>query len=326
MSWVPLKKILLVLLSFSLFSQDEGYAKNDNVNIFYLDHGPKEGTPILMIQGLGAQLTYWPDDLISLLQENGYRPIVFDNRDAGLSDNFDAEGRPPFIWNYIKFYLNLPMHSVYSLEDMANDGIAVMNHLQINHFHVLGISMGGMISQRLVADHQERVITFIQIASMAKSPDVSTAPKGELRRLITDRSNKELSQEERVNRAIRIYEILGTEGVTIDREEFAKSALANIKRGKSKSGFSRQLQAILADKDRYNKLNNITVPTLIIHGTIDPLIPFEEGKKTSELIANNTFVEVKTMSHLIDKPVLEKIRVILINHLDGIILEQDMIL
>ena len=93
-----------------------------------------------------------------------------------------------------------------------------------------------MISQRLVADHQERVITFTQIASMAKSPDVSTAPKGELRRLITDSSYKELSEEKRINRAIRIYEILGTEGVMINREEFAESALANIKRGKSKSG------------------------------------------------------------------------------------------
>ena len=189
MSWAPLRTVLLILLSFCLFSENEGYAKNDNVNIFYLDHGPKKGTPVLMIQGLGAQLTYWPDELISLLQQNGYRPIVFDNRDAGLSDNFDEKGRPPFIWNYIKFYLNLPMRSIYSLEDMANDGIAVMDHLQIKDFHVLGISMGGMISQRLVADHQERVITFTQIASMAKSPDVSTAPKGELRRLITDRSN-----------------------------------------------------------------------------------------------------------------------------------------
>ena len=129
------------------------------------------------------------------------------------------------------------MRSIYSLEDMANDGIAVMDHLQIKDFHVLGISMGGMISQRLVADHQERVITFTQIASMAKSPDVSTAPKGELRRLITDRSNKELSEEERINRAIRIYEILGTEGVTINREEFAESALANIKRGKASLDF-----------------------------------------------------------------------------------------
>ena len=89
MSWAPLRTVLLVLLSFCLFSENEGYAKNDNVNIFYLDHGPKEGTPILMIQGLGAQLTYWPDELIFLLQQNGYRPIVFDNRDAGLSDNFD---------------------------------------------------------------------------------------------------------------------------------------------------------------------------------------------------------------------------------------------
>ena len=326
MSWEKVRIIIFLLFICELNSAEDGFAKSKDINIFYLDHGPSTGTPILMIQGLGAQLTFWPNELIELLQNNGYRPIVFDNRDAGLSDNFDHEGRPNFLWNYFKFYVNLPIYSSYSLTDMANDGIAVMDHLKIEKFHVLGISMGGMISQRLVADNQERVITFTQVASMAKPPDASTAPKGELNKLITERSNKDLSEMEEAKRALRIYEILSSEDVIIDEDEFIINALDNIKRNKSETGFSRQLQAILADRDRFNELGNITVPTLIIHGTLDPLIPINAGKLTSKLIPNNTFIEVRKMSHLIDKPVLDIIEDVLIKHLDGINLEQDMIL
>lgn len=326
MSWEKVRIIIFLLFFCELNSAEDGFAKSKDVNIFYLDHGPSTGTPILMIQGLGAQLTFWPEELIELLQNNGYRPIVFDNRDTGLSDNFDHEGRPNFLWNYFKFYVNLPIYSSYSLTDMANDGIAVMDHLKIEKFHVLGISMGGMISQRLVADNQERVISFTLVASMAKSPDASTAPKGELNQLITERSNKDFSDMEEAKRALRIYEILSSEDAIIDEDEFIINALDNIKRNKSETGFSRQLQAILADRDRFNELENITVPTLIIHGTIDPLIPINAGKLTSKLIPNNTFIEVRKMSHLIDKPVLDIIEDVLIKHLDGINLEQDMIL
>ena len=86
-----------------LFSFEEGVAKNNNVEIYYRDYGPLDGDPILLVQGLGGQLINWPEHLIEFLIDNNFRPIVFDNRDAGLSDNFDDKGRPPFIWNYIKF-------------------------------------------------------------------------------------------------------------------------------------------------------------------------------------------------------------------------------
>jgi len=296
---------LLAFMSFSLFAKTENYANNEGIEIFYVDYGPNDHEPILLVQGLGGQLTFWPDELISLLQENGFRPIVYDNRDVGLSDGFEEYGRPNFIWNYIKFYTGLPLKSAYSLADMASDGIAVLDDLELTESHLLAMSMGGMITQRMVADNSDRFKSYVLIASMARTPDLQTGPKGELKKLIEDRSFREQTIEERLDRSLKMYKILGTPGTEINEEEFKKNALLNIERSSNETGFTRQLIAILADRDRYDEVRSINIPTLVIHGKLDPLIPFEEGKKTADMIPNSQFLPVDIMSHLIDEPVLE---------------------
>ena len=307
-----MNKIFSKILIFSIIfiasdavTKTEQYANNDGIEIFYVDYGPTDNEPILLVQGLGGQLTFWPDELIELLQNNGFRPIVYDNRDVGLSDGFEEYGRPNFIWNYVKFYTGLPLKSAYSLADMASDGIAVLDDLELAQSHLLAMSMGGMITQRMVADNRERFKSYVLIASMARTPDLKTGPKGELKRLIEDRSFREQTIEERLDRSLKMYKILGTPGTEIDEEEFKKNALLNIERSSNESGFTRQLIAILADKDRYNEVRSITNPTLVIHGRLDPLIPFEEGKKTADMIPNSQFLPVDIMSHLIDEPVLD---------------------
>ena len=264
---------LLVILSMNSSAYDDGYAYNEDTKIFYVDYGPADASPILLVQGLGGQLTFWPPELVKMLQNNGFRPIVYDNRDVGLSQSFEQYGRPNFLWNYFKWYTGLPMQSVYSLSDMAGDGIAILDKLQIEKSHILGISMGGMISQRMVYNHQNRFISYIQVASMAKVPDHTTLPRNELRKIIEDRSYKDQSIEERVDKSIRLFEILSSEGASIDREKFSEEVVKNIERSPNETGFSRHLQAILADKDRYELIREIEVPTLVIHGKIDPLIP-----------------------------------------------------
>ena len=307
-----MNKIFSKILIFSIIfiasdaaTKTEQYANNDGIEIFYVDYGPTDNEPILLVQGLGGQLTFWPDELIELLQNNGFRPIVYDNRDVGLSDGFEEYGRPNFIWNYVKFYTGLPLKSAYSLADMASDGIAVLDDLELAQSHLLAMSMGGMITQRMVADNRERFKSYVLIASMARTPDLKTGPKGELKRLIEDRSFREQTIEERLDRSLKMYKILGTPGTEIDEEEFKKNALLNIERSSNESGFTRQLIVILADKDRYNEVRSITNPTLVIHGRLDPLIPFEEGKKTADMIPNSQFLPVDIMSHLIDEPVLD---------------------
>tara|TARA_X000000950_G_scaffold287630_1_gene400749 strand:+ start:409 stop:1329 length:921 start_codon:yes stop_codon:yes gene_type:complete len=294
---------------------DDGYAYNEDTKIFYVDYGPADASPILLVQGLGGQLTFWPPELVKMLQNNGFRPIVYDNRDVGLSQSFEEYGRPNFLWNYFKWYTGLPMQSVYSLSDMAGDGIAILDKLQIEKSHILGISMGGMISQRMVYNHQNRFISYIQVASMAKVPDHTTLPRNELRKIIEDRSYKDQSIEERVDKSIRLFEILSSEGASIDREKFSEEVVKNIERSPNETGFSRHLQAILADKDRYELIREIEVPTLVIHGKIDPLIPFDEGKKSAEMIPNSTFLAVEKMSHLLDPPIIDIIEEPLVGYM-----------
>ena len=309
------KYLLIILFTSFVYAEMDGYAKNGDIEIYYIDYGPEEGTPVLLVQGLGGQLTFWPNELIEMFKENGFRPIVYDNRDVGLSHSFEEYGKPNFIWNYIKFYLRLPINSVYSLTDMSNDGIAVLDELEIEKSHVLAQSMGGMITQRMVADNNDRFISYVLIASMAETPNVNNSPKGELRDLIENRSFEEQSIEERVARSLRIFQILSSEGVVIDEDRFREEAIKNIERSPNDSGFSRQLIAILADDNRFNEVKRISVPTLVIHGKLDPLVPFDEGKKTAESIPNSKFIAVEKMRHLIDEPVLEVIEDPLIEHL-----------
>ena len=309
------KYLLIILFTSFVYAETDGYAKNGDIEIYYIDYGPEEGTPVLLVQGLGGQLTFWPDELIEMFKENGFRPIVYDNRDVGLSHSFEDYGKPNFVWNYIKFYLRLPINSVYSLTDMSNDGIAVLDALEIEKSHVLAQSMGGMITQRMVAENNDRFISYVLIASMAETPNVNNSPKGELRDLIENRSFEEQSIEERVARSLRIFQILSSEGVVIDEDRFRAEAIKNIERSPNDSGFSRQLIAILADDNRFNEVKRISVPTLVIHGKLDPLVPFDEGKKTAESIPNSKFIAVEKMRHLIDEPVLEVIEDPLIEHL-----------
>ena len=199
---------------------------------------------------------------------------------------------------------------------MGSDGIAILNHLNIEKTHILAQSMGGMISQRMVADNKNRFKSYVLIASMARTPDLQTAPRGELRRLIEDRSFGDQTLDGEVERSIKIFKILASPSSEIDEEKFEKEVIKNFNRSSNTEGFSRQLIAILADKDRYDEVQTITTPTLVIHGKLDPLIPYEEGKKTADLMPNSEFLGVDFMSHLIDKPVLDYIETPMVNFLD----------
>ena len=136
----------------SLQSYEESHIYNDDIKIVYRDYGPKDAEPILLVQGLGGQLINWPDHVINFLIANNFRPIVFDNRDTGLSsrissDLFTDENRSKTITNtYIRYFFRLPINAPYSLDDMAEDSILILDQLGINKAHLLGISMGGMIA------------------------------------------------------------------------------------------------------------------------------------------------------------------------------------
>ena len=314
-----IKKLFIFLLclffSTNLIASNEGFARNGQVEIFYKDLGPAENTPVILVMGLGGQLTYWPDYLLDYLIKSGYRPIIFDNRDVGLSTSFESAGRPNVFLNYLKFYLNLPIKSPYSLDDMSNDIIAILDNLDIEKSHLIGMSMGGMISQHVLINNPNRFYSYTQIASMVKAPDASTAPKGRLGELLRNRAGHSLSDEQRIDRAIEIYTLLGTGKENFNNPEFRQGVKKNIERSPNDTGFSRQLLAIIADRKRINSIQKIATPTLIIHGTLDPLIPISEGKRSHELIKNSSFIEIKDMGHLLSQEILEEFSEPLSQHL-----------
>ena len=293
---------------------EEGYAKKDNLEIYYRDYGPFDGVPVLLVMGLGGQLTFWPPYMIKRLQDSGYRPIAYDNRDMGFSTRF--ESNPTFLSNYLKYYLNIPIKSEYKLDDMANDAVMLIDYLNIKKSHVIGMSMGGMISQILVANYPERFHSYTQIASMVSTPNPTNGPSFKVIRLLQERAFKNATKEERIDRAVRLVSTIGMKGYNYNTDEFKDEVGQSIDRSKDDTGFIRQMAAILGTRDRIQKVNNIKVPTLIIHGDIDPLVKPKNAFHSHKLIPNSKLLMIENMGHLIEEPVFNKFKDELIQHLD----------
>ncbi|MDB0009702.1 alpha/beta hydrolase [Gammaproteobacteria bacterium] len=290
---------LILVFSLDLFSFEDEFATNQEIKIAYRDHGPENGIPILLVTGLGAQLTLWPDFLIRDLQKNNYRPIAFDNRDVGLSTRFTSQ--PSQTLNYLKYFMFIPINSEYSIQDMASDGVAVLDHLNIESAHILGMSMGGMISQVLVAQHPERVKSFTMISSTASTPNPLNGPKFKVTQQLLKRSAAKDDIEGRIDQSIKLFELIGTPGKDYDTPQFRQKMRAYIKRGGDDGGFLRQMAAIIGSKNRKELLKSINTQTLIIHGDIDPLIKVKNAYSAHKLIHSSRLVVVEDMGHLLDE-------------------------
>ena len=292
----------------------EGFSENNGVKIFYRDYGPEDGDPVLMVHGLGAQLVHWQPHLISFLQDNNFRPIAYDNRDVGLSSRFAAT--PSFVLDYIKYFLRLPIKSEYKIDDMADDGIQLLETLKIEKAHIFSTSMGGMIAQIISAQYPEKVKTFTLIASTASTPSPINAPSRAVREIMLQRSkNPNASYEEIIKREIKMVSLIGMEGREVDTPEFRKETIENLDRSKDGSGYARQLLSILASKDRLKKIKKIKAPTLIIHGKDDPMIHVKNAYRMHKLIPHSRLKIIKNMRHLIEPEVLKQFEGMLLEHL-----------
>ena len=307
-------------------SFEEGNVYNADIKIVYRDYGPKNAEPILLVQGLGGQLIDWPDHIIDFLIENNYRPIVFDNRDTGLSsrvnnDSFSDQRRTKtIITTYLRYFLRLPINAPYSLDDMAEDSISILNELSIDKAHLLGISMGGMIAQIIAANHPDRIKTFTLIASSVLTPGPLNGPRRDVRKLLMQRTNNpNASIDERISRTKKIFKLIGLENNDLETREFYEKSVESINRsGPDDSGFSRQLMAILSSKNRIKKVKSIKAKTLIIHGKEDPLIKVKNAYKTNKLIKNSNLLIFPQMRHLIEEPVFNLFKDDLLIHLQEV--------
>ena len=265
------------------------------------DQGPPDGEPLLMIMGLGMQLTGWPTGLVQQLVARGFRVIRIDNRDAGLSQGFEAPGTPPVVWEALRYLMHLPVRAPYSLADMAGDSLGVLDALGIQRAQVCGASMGGMVAQHLAAAHPERItrLTLMMTSSGARrlpQPSVNVRAA-----LIGQRAAAVHDVQTEVERLMRLFALIGSPAYPPDPTELQARLRDSVQRAWRPDGVARQLVAIAADGDRSPLLSRITAPTHIIHGAHDPLVPVAAAHDLHAKIPGSTLEIIDGMGH--DLPV-----------------------
>jgi pimeloyl-ACP methyl ester carboxylesterase len=244
--------------------------------------GPADGEPLLMIMGLGMQLTAWPEELVQMLVQRGFRVIRLDNRDAGLSDGFDAAGMPNLGKALLRHAVRLPVGSAYGLDDMARDTLGVMDALGLQSAHIAGASMGGMISQHIASLAPERVRS---LTLMMTTPGRRSLPQPNLKlRLMLTSRPKTQREEDRLAHSLGIYRAIGSPGYPQDAARLRERVLSNLRRAYRPSGTARQLMAVVADGDRSAMLRRLQVPSLVLHGEADPLVPVAHGRELQRCI------------------------------------------
>lgn len=277
----------------------------NGLDLEYETHGPEHGPPMLLIMGLGAQLTMWPTPFVEALGRRGYRVIRFDNRDCGLSAKFDAAGTPNIYALVLARMFGMRPRVPYTLADMAEDALGLLDALGVERAHVVGASMGGMIAQHLAARHPERVLSLASIMSTTGNPSLPRPSREALRVLLARPRTNDL--EAVVAHGIRTAKTIGSPRYPVDDAALASRVRAIVSRMHYPPGLSRQLAAIIADGDRRAMLRTIAVPTVIIHGTADPLVPVAGGRDTAASIPGADLVEIEGMGHNMPLPLVPRI-------------------
>lgn len=261
------------------------------------DQGPRSGPVLLMLMGLGMQLTGWPEELVQLLVERGWRVIRIDNRDAGLSQGFEAAGTPNLAWATLRYLLRLRVAAPYTLADMADDACGVLDALGIAQAHVCGASMGGMIAQHMAVRRPERVsrLTLLMSSSGARR---LPKPSPRVRAAMFERRPTDPNDTEAIlARLERVFTLIGSPAYRPEREAFRARLAASVRRAWRPSGVARQLVAIAADGDRSPMLARITAPTHIVHGSADPLVPVAAAHDLHARIGGSTLEIIDGMGH-----------------------------
>lgn len=267
----------------------------NGISITFEDKGPGDAPVILLVMGLGGQLTLWPDEFVDALNAHGFRTIRYDNRDVGLSTRFDDAGVPNLKWMFVKMMLRLPVRPAYRLADMAADGVALLDHLGIDRAHIVGVSMGGMISQHIAARYPERVLSLTSIMSSSGNPKLPRANREAMAVL----ANRPMSgdPEDMIAYSVRAARVIGSPAYPAEEERLQRRVRGDFERGWYPQGVARQMAAIVADGDRRALLKSITVPTLVVHGEADPLVPLAAGKDTAANIPGARLMTIPGMGH-----------------------------
>jgi pimeloyl-ACP methyl ester carboxylesterase len=257
--------------------------------------GAHDGVPVLMIMGLGMQLTAWPASLLAALEAGGMRPIVFDNRDIGLSTGFDACGRANLFKVGMQYSFGLPIRTAYTLADMAADALGLLDALGVARAHVVGISMGGMIAQLLAARAPDRVATVSLLMTTSGARHLpGPTPQARMAMLSRPRS-RDLGAL--VDHGTRVLRSIASPAFPPEEAMLRARVEAAVRRAYRPQGLARQLVAIMASGDRSAAVRTIMRPTLVLHGRADPLVPAACGADLAQKIPGARLELIDGMGH-----------------------------
>jgi pimeloyl-ACP methyl ester carboxylesterase len=269
-------------------------ASANNILIEYDTLGDASSPPILLIIGLGGQLIYWDEAFCRKLNEAELQVIRFDNRDAGLSTKFDAAGVPDIMNVIGKLTSGQKVTPPYRIEDMAADAIGLLDALKIEKAHICGMSMGGMIAQALALSYPERVLSLTSIYSTTGNPRLPQ-PKPVVMHLLLTPPPQE--REPFIQFNITIFRALTGPRFGLDEEWVRKIIGRAYDRAFYPQGAIRQLVSILTQANRQPALKGLRVPTLVIHGDADPLVPVEAGTETAAAVPRAELKIMEGMGH-----------------------------
>lgn len=264
-------------------------AKANGIELEYETFGDRAAEPLLLVAGLSQQLTGWHDDFCTQLADRGFHVIRFDNRDCGLSTWMEEAGPPD-----ISAAFSGNARPAYQLEDLADDAVGLLDALGIGAAHVVGASMGGFIAQLVALNHPDRVLSLTSIMSGPGGED-EVAPKPEGAAVLMARPPA--TREERIEQAMSLHHALLGSRDPFDEAVERTRATRAVDRAYYPMGVGRQLVAILAAKSRLERLKVLRVPTLVIHGIDDVLVPVENGRLVAAAVPGARLVEFEGMGH-----------------------------
>jgi pimeloyl-ACP methyl ester carboxylesterase len=267
-------------------------AAANGIRLEYETFGRPDDRPLLLVMGLGTQMTHWDEEFCAALAERGHFVIRFDNRDVGLSTKFDHAGAPNVV---AMMQRGADRSSVpYTLDDMADDAAGLLDALGLASAHVCGASMGGMIAQTVAYRHAPRTRSLISIMSNTGNPALPPPTPAAMSVLMTRPPADRAGCIETFVRAARV---IGSPGFPTDEERLRRRAGEAYDRAFTPLGTARQLAAIYAHGDRRPRLAGVRAPTLVIHGSDDPLVPLAGGRDTAKAIAGAELLEIAGMGH-----------------------------
>jgi pimeloyl-ACP methyl ester carboxylesterase len=270
--------------------------KTNGIRIEYESFGSANDETILLVAGLGAQLTQWPRELCDTLVERGYRVIRFDNRDIGLSSKITKGSKLGYSDSLAALAEGKPDVAVYSLADMAKDAVGLLDVLKIDRAHIVGAAMGGMIAQTIAAEYPARTLSLTSIMSTTGNPDLPPANEA-AQRLLLSPAPMGSDLPGIIARSTELQQLIGSPDFPADMEAFKERAMNDALRAYYPAGVLRQMAAVMASGDRRAALAEITAPTVVLHGAADTYVPLAAGEDTAKSIPGAELRTVPGMGH-----------------------------